>query len=294
MNIFDVTIIGVGRLGGALALALSEKGYQISQLVARNRENAETVSRLINPTPRVIGIDEFDGILSDIIFITSQDDEIEEIVRNLANRLEQMPVVYHVSGALSSDLLSPLRELGCEVGSFHPMISVSDPVVGSGSFKDAFICLEGDQEAVFIGKKIAETLGGKPFSIDAKYKPLYHAAAVTASGHLVALISMAIEMLTKCNLPEYEAQKILLPLINSTLNNLSTQQPHEALTGTFARGDLNALNSHLEALRQNVSEQIFRTYLQLGEHSIDLAAKRGSNRADLENLRSALRSARFR
>ena len=43
------------------------------------------------------------------------------------------------------------------------------------------------KKAVEAAKKIVDALGGKSFSIETKYKTLYHASAVTACGHLVAV-----------------------------------------------------------------------------------------------------------
>ena len=53
-----------------------------------------------------------------------------------------------------------------------------------------------------IAEKLVTDLGGKSFSIETKYKTLYHASAVTACGHLVALLDVAFEMLSKCGLDE--------------------------------------------------------------------------------------------
>jgi predicted short-subunit dehydrogenase-like oxidoreductase (DUF2520 family) len=112
---------------------------------------------------------------------------------------------------------------------------------------------------------------------------LYHASAVTACGHLVALIDAAIEMLTKCGLDEKSAQQTLLPLIKSTVENLETQTPAEALTGTFARADVATFEKHLDALGENVSQELLEIYLQLGARSLHLAEKQG---ADAEGLKA--------
>ena len=69
-------------------------------------------------------------------------------------------------------------------------------------------------------------------------KALYHAAALTAAGHLTALIDLAMEMLVSCGLNRRAAQEVLMPLVESAVNNLKASPPEKALTGTFARGDL--------------------------------------------------------
>ncbi len=291
MNIFNISVIGVGKLGGALALALSNKGYEVRQLIVRSDENATRIAEMIKPRPLILSHHEFEKIDSDVVFIAVQDSEISLVAEILAKKLEHIPFVFHTSGALTSKVLHKLNGEGCEVASFHPLVSISDSISGANNFKDAYFCIEGDIEAVIVGKQIVSDLEGKPFSVETKNKSLYHASAVTACGHLVALISAAIEMLTECGLEADKAQKILLPLIKSTVSNLESKTPAEALTGTFARADVETLRQHLEILEGNVSDETRKIYLQLGLYSIPLAKEQGADEAKLEEMRKILESA---
>ena len=283
-----ISVIGIGRLGGALTLALAEAGYEIENLITTSIENTEKIAALVNPKPKILSPTELEKISSEIIFITTQDFKIAEIVGNLARNLKRKPAVFHTSGALSSEILENLREIGCQVGSFHPLVSISDSRLGKERFRNAFFCVEGDAEAVERAKKIISDLGGKSFSIETKYKILYHASAVTACGHLVSLIDAAIEMLSKCGLNEGEAKNVLLPLIESTVENLKTQTASEALTGTFARADFETFKKHLETLRENVSDEALGIYLDLGERSTHLAEREDANRENLEKIRETI------
>ncbi len=286
-----IAIIGVGRLGGALALALAEKNYQICQLISRGGEKARDIAIAVKqrPTPQILSAGELEKISADIIFITVPDAEIQITAENLAAELKYQPVVFHTSGALSSEVLESVRKIGCLVGSLHPLVSVSDSLTGAKHFKDAFFCLEGDREAVAIGEKIIADLKGNSFSVETKFKSLYHAAAVTASGHLVALFSVAVEMLAACNLSGEQARKILFPLIKSTVENLSRQIPSQALTGTFARADVETLKRHLEILRVAVTPELLEVYLQLGRYSLHLAQEQaGSDAEKLAAMRKLL------
>ncbi|MCY7374926.1 MAG: DUF2520 domain-containing protein [Pyrinomonadaceae bacterium] len=283
-----VSIIGAGRLGGALAIALSKKGFEIENLAARKLPKAERIAEFIEPRPKIIRSNEFSEIASDVIFITTQDSEIAAVAQKLKADLSHQPIVFHTSGALSSDVLKDLKLNGCRVASFHPLISVSDAGRGAEKFANAYFCVEGDAEAVAVGEEIARELGGNSFAIETKFKTLYHASAVTACGHLVALVDAAIEMLTKCGLPEREAQKVLLPLIKSTVENLETQTTAESLTGTFARADVSTLEKHLETLRENVPAEILEIYLLLGLRSIPLAEKQGADKMKLAEISDKL------
>ena len=287
-NYMKISIIGIGRLGGALAIALSKNGFEIENLVARKKEDFEKISEVIQPTPKYLLFEELQKIKSEVILITTQDFEIPNVARSLAQNLKNKPFVFHTSGAVSSEILHKLKSTGCKIGSIHPLVSISNAVLGAERFANAYFCVEGDDEAVKIAENVVEKLKGKSFSIKTEYKSLYHASAVTACGHLVALIDAAIEMLTKCGLDKDKAQKILLPLIKSTVENLGFQTTAEALTGTFARADVETLEKHLEILRENVSSEVLEIYLLLGNRSARLAEMQGADAEKLEKMRGKL------
>jgi predicted short-subunit dehydrogenase-like oxidoreductase (DUF2520 family) len=284
----SVSIIGVGRLGGALAIALSKNGYEIKNLFVRNPENFNRLVEGISPVPRISGLQDVEKISSDIILITTQDAEIENVVAELTNKIASNQAVFHTSGALSSKILRQLKQKGSLVGSFHPLVSISDPIIGAGRFKNTYFCIEGDAKAVELGRKIAEDLQGKPFSIETKYKTLYHASAVASCGHLVALIDVALEMMTKCGLDFETAKQILLPLIKSTIDNLENQTTAEALTGTFARADVKTFENHLDSVKGSISVEAQQIYLLLGERSTDLAEMSGANLENLQKIRDKI------
>lgn len=280
-----ITIIGVGRVGGALALALSGKGFEIENLIVRNDRTANKICEFIEPKPKISTLEEVSEISSEIVFITTQDFEIENAAQKLAGKIKNSkPLVFHTSGSLSSEILKPLRENGCLTGSIHPLVSLSDAVLGAERFADSYFCVEGDAGAVETARKIVEKLGGNPFTIETKHKILYHASAVTACGHLVALIDAAIEMLSKCGLDADSAKKTLLPLIKSTVENLEVQSTAEALTGTFARADVKTFEKHLAALDESVSGEAKAIYLQLGARSAHLAERQGANAENLSEI----------
>ena len=282
----SVSIIGIGRVGGALALGLPKEQYTVKNLIYRgDRELVDSIRKLL-PTAVIATLEDLADIDSDILFITTQDSEIGSVAKQLASKLTGNPFVFHTSGALSSKTLDDLRSIGCKTGSMHPLVSVSSAEAGPDRFKGSYFCIEGDAEAVDVARQIATALGGIPFSIDTKFKSLYHAAAVTACGHLVALFDAAVEMMSKTGLSEDESKKILLPLVKSTVQNLSEQGTAAALTGTFARADIETFVEHLKVLNTTVSDELLEIYLLLGERSLELAAKQGVSPDRIDSMRT--------
>jgi predicted short-subunit dehydrogenase-like oxidoreductase (DUF2520 family) len=102
------------------------------------------------------------------------------------------------------------------------------------------------------------------------------------------LIDTAIEMLTECGVERESAKQILLPLIKSTIANLETQTPAEALTGTFARADIGAFERHLDAMSKNTPRDVVEIYLLLGERSLKLAEANGADASDVQRIRERI------
>lgn len=297
-----VTIIGPGRLGRAFAIALSDSDYSISALVARRPAMAEKASRLLpsgQGRVETLGANQLARLTpTDLVLITTPDDAIEETARRLAaveTREGHSSVVLHTSGALSSAVLAPLAAVGFHTGSLHPLVSVSESRAGSKALHGAYYCVEGDKAATKIARRIVNDLHGKSFSIEPESKALYHAAALTAAGHLTALIDLAIEMLVSCGLSRPAAQRVLMPLVESSVANLKASPPENALTGTFARGDLATVKRHLEALSGEVKSggkdsDALSIYKLLGLRSLDLASKKGLDPQLSKKIKALLES----
>jgi len=263
-----VSIIGSGRLGTTLAVALLQGGYSIQSLVARRVQSARRAARLLDADVQVLAAKDLSLLKpADVFLITVPDDQIAAVAEELG-RLETTSTALHTSGALSSDVLAPLRKRRWHTGSIHPLISVSHAGV---PLDGGYWSVEGDQSAVRLGKAIVRDLGGKSFLIRSEDKPLYHAAAVMVSGNVVALFDVALEMLAGCGIKRSTARNILLPLIESTVRNLETRDPAQALTGTFSRGDSETVKQHLGALKRN--PDALELYRLLGKRSLKLTKK---------------------
>ncbi|MEP6849292.1 MAG: Rossmann-like and DUF2520 domain-containing protein [Acidobacteriota bacterium] len=279
-----ISIVGAGRLGGALALALDKAGFDIDLLIYRTSELPAHFSSQFRRPPVITDSGDVGEIRSDIIFITTQDAEIAAATKQLAGFITGSPTVFITSGAISSSYIGELRAKGCRIGSLHPLVSISDPLMGSDRFSGAYFCVEGDPEAIQQAEPIIKGLGGHSFSIDPDKKALYHASAVMASGDLLALIDMAVGILEKCGLEGNKASAVLLPLIKSTVENFAERGIEGSLTGPFVRGDSATFERHLNALKRNSTNTELETYLNLGERSLEIAMRTSANSPNLVEL----------
>ncbi len=304
-----VAFVGAGRVGTALARALGECGYDVRALVARRLAAARRAAKLAGAKNALaLSVKQLEGLpATDLLLITTPDDAIAETARLLSSTAplsnstttpagsrkskRRTRVALHASGALSSEVLAPLRESGFAVGSLHPLVSVSDAAAGAAALRGAFFCLEGDAAAVRAARRVVCGLGGQSFSINARDKALYHAAAVMTSGHTVALFDTTTRLLVRCGLSEKRARAALLPLLRSTLENLSTRTPARALTGTFSRADVATVKKHLAALSATGDDEAVAIYALLGRHSLRLAEETGADEAAVRKIMLVLEQA---
>lgn len=285
------SVIGGGRLGGALALALSRCGYTLESIVTlrAHRRRFALPEEPLHLTAASLG----QIPASDLLLITTPDAAIAATARRLARIFQTRPrarrIALHTSGALASNELSALREVGFAVGSLHPLLSVREERAGAEALAGgANFCLEGERAALVAARQLVRALGGRAFSVETRDKALYHAAAVMSAGHLVALLGVARETLIRCRLSEANARALVVSLAQSALANFSAVGPGRALTGPYARGDGQTIGAHLEALRDPETRA---AYVALGQLELRLAREQGLGRGAAARIGGLLRAA---
>ena len=91
---------------------------------------------------------------------------------------------------------------------------------------------------------VAEALGGKVFEVDDQDRAAYHAAAVIASNHLVALMGQVERVAASAGLP----LEAFAGLMRAASEDAFSLGPRRALTGPAARGDWETVERHRTAL----------------------------------------------
>src|SRR5256714_69574 len=158
----NVTVIGSGRVGSAVAARLRERG---------------------------VGV----GPNGDLRLLCVPDSAIAEVARGI----EPGPWVAHVSGATTLAALDPhVRRF-----SVHPLQTFTR-ARGPEQLDGAWGAVTGEsEEARAVGFWLAETLGLEPFQLADAARPLYHAGAAIASNYLVTLHEVAAELLSAAGAP---------------------------------------------------------------------------------------------
>lgn len=284
-----LAIVGAGRVGRALGRRLRELGWKIGVVITRSEASSRRAVRFIGEgkphrslTRNVLG--------SSIILIAAPDDAVSLVAGELARMGgEELRgrIVLHTSGAQDSRALAPLKELGASVGSMHPLQTFSG--VGVPDLAGKVFAVEGDVVAVRAARQIARALGGSPVQIAGGKKVLYHAAAVLAAGHVLALVEAATQLLISLGMKRSEATRALLPLTRQVLDNFERVGPRAAWTGPLARGDYRIVESHLRALHDS-REEVAIAYDALNRLAARILAQDAhGTAAELENISAALK-----
>lgn len=246
----EVALIGAGTLAMALSRPLHSSGYRITEIVAR--ANAQSLRRARTLAQRVQSsattIDEA-GLSAGVVWICVPDDSIATVAQQIATQHDwRGKTVLHSSGALSSDVLEPLREKGAEIASAHPLMSFvsSSPP----KLKNVPFALEGTAQALATVETIIVQVGAQPFRIGRTEKPAYHAFGFLSSPAIVALIAAAIEAGKLAGLDKKRALALMQPIVRQTIDNCFRTSPQQAFSGPIRRGDIETIRKHLEVLRR--------------------------------------------
>lgn len=213
----SLRVIGPGRAGGSLALALWRAGWDVLDAIGRGDDVSHAADDV------------------DLVVIATPDRSIAEVAVRV--RPIETTVVAHMAGSLGLDVLAPHYRRA----SVHPLVAMSTPDLGAQRLAaGAWFAVAGDP----IVRRLVDDLGGHWFEVCDDDRTLYHAAAVIASNHLVALMGQVQRVAESIGVP-FEAY---FDLIRSTVDNVVELGPHDALTGPAARGDTSTIERHLEAL----------------------------------------------
>ena len=249
-SIQTVLIIGAGRVGTSLYRVLSEKtnytaklfDIHFSRLIDQN---------LLNPGDKVKLLTEASLINVGMIFICTQDDAIENVVSHLSQFDLKDKYVLHTAGSLDSGILESLKSKGTKTGSLHPMQTFDQRFSDIEIWNNIICSYEGSEEIFQEIQILCAKLDAHLIRVSPDQKTALHLAGVITANFLVGLISWAEEVLKNSQLKDIEYPKILIPLMQKTLNNYKIRDIGKILTGPINRGDINTIKNHLKYLEKS-------------------------------------------
>ncbi|HHZ19375.1 MAG TPA: DUF2520 domain-containing protein [Firmicutes bacterium] len=264
-----IGLIGPGRLGRAMVGELCRRGLPPQALAGRTQEKVVALAQRYGL--RFCPMTEIHQT-ADLILLTVADDALASLATALSRSDGwQGKILLHTSGALDSNVLQPLRDVGARVGSLHPLQSFAgEERIPPGTV----FGVEGDQAAKEAAEAIGQFLGGETFALPPGYKALYHAGACIAANFLVTITVLAGELFAAAGLAKEKVPAALLPLVENVVKNMGKLGPAQALTGPVSRGDAQTILRHIKALN-DTRPDLLPLYLELSRRTLELAQANG-------------------
>jgi predicted short-subunit dehydrogenase-like oxidoreductase (DUF2520 family) len=211
----EVTIVGAGRLGTALAKALKVHGVAVTGPLRRG-----------------------DAIRGDIVLLAVPDREIAKVVKSLPPKC----IAGHTAGAVTLEVFGKR-----EAFSMHPLMTAG---AGEADFTGASAAIAGTTErARKVARDIATRLGMHAIEVPDGERVAYHAAASIAANYLVTLETIAERVGERAGIN----RRHLLPLARAALENWGSLGAI-ALTGPIARGDADVVKQHRAEIKAHAPE----------------------------------------
>jgi predicted short-subunit dehydrogenase-like oxidoreductase (DUF2520 family) len=239
--------IGAGKVGTALAVSLSRKGYPVVAIYDVKSEAAQYFAQEIKSCKIASKLQEV-ADAADLVFITTTDDLIAPVCSQLKWRAGQLAV--HCSGANTIALLESARKQGALVGVFHPDLSFADKKQAIDSIRGATFDIEAREPVLSKFKELAGALDGHWIEIKAEDKPVFHVAVEFSSLFVMLLFKLAAKMEQAMDITTEQAVQVALPMIRATANIIETFGTSRPLTGPADRGDTETIKKHINGLRR--------------------------------------------
>jgi predicted short-subunit dehydrogenase-like oxidoreductase (DUF2520 family) len=266
-----VGVVGVGRVGSALAVALSRAGHHVVAVsgvsdASRRRAHDRLPDAELLPADDVVRA-------ADLVLLTVPDDALAAVVEGLANvgAFRRGQLVAHTSGRHGLDVLAPATQQGALPLALHPVMTFAGGAEDVERLAGTSFGVTTPEPLRAVGEALVVEMGGEPVWVPEEARVLYHAALAWGSNYLVTLVTTACDLLrlTGAERPDL----LLAPLLGAALDN-ALRRGDAALTGPVARGDAGTVTAHLDVLRRNAPE-VVPAYVALARLTADRALRDG-------------------
>lgn len=201
----------------------------------------------------------------DAVLIATPDRVIESVAASIE---PGAAVLLHCSGATDLGVLAG----HARIGSIHPLMALPNPAIGAERLRSGgWFAVAGDP----VSHELVDVLGGRSFEVADDRRALYHATAVVAANHLVALMGQVERLAALVDVPA----DAFLDLAAGSLDDVRARTAGGALTGPAARGDQATLDAH-RAVLPSGERELYDVLVRAAERLAAETAERRANRPD--------------
>lgn len=245
MKIETVSLVGSGNIAHWLVYALKKADVDIRQIYSRQLDHAKELAAKAGAD----AIDSLRDLLpdSDLYIFSVKDDSYETLLSQLPFRL---PLAVHTAGSLSIRIFEPYAD---SYGILYPYQSLNKNM----DFANVEVPLSVESNDKMVENELFAFAGRLSSTVQLMgeaQRLVLHRAAIFGCNFTNAMYAIAYDILRENNIE----WRMILPLLENTLDKVKTMNPHDAQTGPAKRGDQNIIRMHQEALQDERLREIYR------------------------------------
>lgn len=264
-----VGIIGVGRAGTALGLALQAAGHRVLSVHAVSQGSRARAESFFGDAE----VADADAVAaaSELLLLTVPDDVLRGLAAGLSRTGAVRPGVFvvHASGRYGLGVLDPLAARGAIPLAIHPAMTLTGTRLDVQRLAGCPFGVTAADQLRPIAEALVVEMGGEPLWVPDDARVAYHTALSHAANHLVTLIADAMDIAAAAGVEQ--PSRLLGPLVGAALDNV-LRSGDAALTGPVSRGDGGTLAAHLEVLADS---DVLPSYVAMARRTADRALASG-------------------
>ncbi|MEO8196388.1 MAG: DUF2520 domain-containing protein [Thermoanaerobaculia bacterium] len=264
------SLVGAGAVGQSLAAWIVACGGTLCQVAGRpgSTRLGSFAQRLGLPA---LDTRELSSRGEALLLVAVPDGALADVAGTLATR-PQAAVALHVSGVAAATVLAPLRAAGSAIGGLHPLRAFPAPEAAVEEAVGVFFALDGDPQAILLGRRLAVAFGGSAAVVSAEQRPLYHLVATLMAGAVTTVAAVAAEIAARSGLPAEVRPGFARLATDALAKALALADPAAGITGPAARGDQATLLHELAAL-ERIAPQAVPVVVALARESLRQRAR---------------------
>jgi predicted short-subunit dehydrogenase-like oxidoreductase (DUF2520 family) len=240
-----VGIVGAGRAGTALGVALARAGHEV---VAASAVSDASLRRARANFPGAAITEPGEVVRqAGLVLLTVPDDALPALVAGLAATGTPLEgrMLAHASGRYGVSVLEPAVRAGALPLALHPLMTFTGREDDVERLRGTCFGVTSPEVLRPAAEALVIEMGGEPVFIAEEHRDLYHAAIAGAANHLITLVAQGMDLLRTIGVAE--PARMLAPLLSASLDN-ALRFGDAGLTGPVARGDAATVAAHVAAL----------------------------------------------
>jgi len=247
VNMFNkkIAIVGSGNVAWHLSEIFNEKTIEVTEVCSRNQEEAKKIATAIQAKhiKKLKNI----GENADLIILAVSDDAIEKVCKKLKCKNK---IVAHTSGIANTQLLKACsKNFAC----FYPLQTFTK--YHKVDFSQIPVLISANNiETENTLKDLANLISLKVEVISDIQRQKLHLSAVIVNNFTNHLYTLSSNYLAK-NTIDFE---LLKPLIQETVNKISSNNPKVNQTGPAKRNDVKTIEKHFNLIEDEDLKEIYK------------------------------------